>query len=94
LASRTKTRPPSKSKPPKRSRARKARATKEDSALLYWLAGGLIVLLVVLITLDVETPEIKGWFANREAPPEKLTHMPAKPPVSPQPALEKERRLK
>jgi lipoprotein-anchoring transpeptidase ErfK/SrfK len=61
---------------------------------LYWIAGGLIVLLVVLITLYVETPEIKGWFANREAPPKKLTHMPAKPPVSPQPTQEKERRLK
>jgi lipoprotein-anchoring transpeptidase ErfK/SrfK len=73
----------SKSKPSKRRR--KARAAKDDFALLYWIAGGLIVLLLVLITLYAETPQIKGWFANRETPLKKLTHAPAKPPVSPQP---------
>ena len=93
-APRTKTRPPSKSKPPKHPRARKARATKEDSSLLYWIAGGLIVLLLALVAIWVETPEIKGWFVSREAPPENLLPLPQKPPVPPQPNQEKERRLK
>jgi lipoprotein-anchoring transpeptidase ErfK/SrfK len=93
LASQTKSRPPSKSKPPKRPRARKARATKEDSALLYWIAGVLIVFLVALVAIWEETPEIKGWFVSREAPPENLLPLPQKPPVSPQPTP-KEARLK
>jgi lipoprotein-anchoring transpeptidase ErfK/SrfK len=60
---------------------------------LYWIAGGLVVLLLVLIALCYEIPEIKGWFATRQAPPEKLAQMPtpAKPPVSSQPTAEEER---
>ena len=81
----------SKSKPPKRPRARKARATRDDSTLLYWIAGGLVVLLVALVTLDVEAPVITAWFAKRQAPPEKLSHLPANPTVSPQPTAEEER---
>jgi len=94
LASRTKTRPPSKSQQPKRPRARKARTRHNDSTLLYWIAGGLIVLLLLLIAVYYETPKIKGWFANREVPPEKLIPMPAKPSVSPRPPQEEARRLK
>jgi len=66
-----------KSKPPKRPR--KTRAYKEDSALLYWIAGGLVVLLLALIAVYCETPEIRGWFANREVPPENLLPLPQKP---------------
>jgi lipoprotein-anchoring transpeptidase ErfK/SrfK len=87
--------PPRKSKPSKRPRARKGRASKNDFTLLYWIAGGLVVVLLVLIAIYYETPEIKGWFANRKAPPEKLaqtpTPLPAKPPVSSQPTSEEER---
>ena len=95
LASRTQTRPPSKSKPPKRprSRARKTRAHGEDSTRLYWIAGGLVVLLVLLMALDWEAPVIQGWFAKHERPLEKPVSMPAKPPVSPQ-LTEEEKRLK
>jgi len=92
LAPRTKNRPP-KSKPSKRPRARKTRAHKEDSTLLYWIAGGLIVLLVLLMALDWEAPVIQGWFAKHETPLGKLTPMPAKPPISPRPT-EEEARLK
>ena len=80
----TKTRPPSKSKPPKRPRTRKkGRTLKEDSVRMYWIAGGLVVLLIVLIALDMETPEIKGWFTNREALPEEHLPGPAKSPLHP-----------
>jgi lipoprotein-anchoring transpeptidase ErfK/SrfK len=94
LASPNKNRPPSKSKPPKRPRARKARAHPEDTTLLYWIAGGLIVLLLLLISVYYETPELRGWFANREAPPENLLPLPQKPSVPPHPTAEQERRLK
>jgi len=90
-APRSKTRPPSKSKQPKRPRARKTRAYKDDSILLLWIAGGLTVVLIALVVVYEEVPRIKAWFANREAPPEKITHTPAKPPVSPQPTVEEER---
>jgi lipoprotein-anchoring transpeptidase ErfK/SrfK len=86
----------SKSKPPRRARARKAHASGRESTLLYWIAGGLVFLLLVLIAICYETPEIKGWFATRQASPEKLaqTPAPAKSPVSSQPTAEEERRLK
>jgi lipoprotein-anchoring transpeptidase ErfK/SrfK len=86
----------SKSKPPRRPRARQARASRHDSTLLYWIAGGLVVLLLVLIAICYEIPEIRGWFATRQASPEKLaqTPAPAKPPGSSQPTVEEERRLK
>jgi lipoprotein-anchoring transpeptidase ErfK/SrfK len=74
----------SKSKPPRRRR--KARAAKNDFALLYWIAGGLIGLLIVLVTLDAETPRIKEWFAHREAPPQKFAPAPETPPVAEHPA--------
>ena len=89
-----KNRPP-KSKPPKRPRTRKSRLSKDDSALLYWIAAGLIVLLLVVIALYVETPEIKGWFANGEMPPptEMPAPLPAKQPVAPQ-LTDEQKRLK
>jgi lipoprotein-anchoring transpeptidase ErfK/SrfK len=82
----------SKSKTPKRPRARKARASRHDSTLLYGIAGGLAVLLILLMALDWETPVIKGRFAKHETPVGKPA--PMKPPVSPQPTAEDERRLK
>ena len=81
-----------KSRPPKRRR--KAGSTRANSALLYWIAGGLIVLLAVLIAICVETPEIKGWFASREVPPENLLPLPQKPSTPPQPTAEEVRRKK
>src|SRR5277367_4596145 len=75
----TKNRPPNKSKPPKRPRARKTRATKDDSALLYWIAGGLVVLLLLLGAVYYETPEIKSWFASSGVTPENLLALTEKP---------------
>src|SRR5271170_3488382 len=82
-----KNRPPKKPKSPKRPRTRKDRSSGENSFLPYWIAGGLVVLLVLLMALDWEAPVIKGWFVKREAPP-------AKPPISPQLTAEEERRQK
>ena len=87
----------SKSKPPRRPRARQARATRHDSTLLYWIAGGLVVLLLVLIAVCYEIPEIRGWFATRQAvTPKSSRRRPrrTKPPGSSQPTDEAERRLK
>jgi lipoprotein-anchoring transpeptidase ErfK/SrfK len=84
-------RPPPKLKQPKRPRARKTRAYKEDSALLVWIAGGLIFLLVLLMAVDWEAPVVKGWFAKREVPPENLLPLPQKPLPPPQSTAEKER---
>ncbi|MCE0521326.1 MAG: L,D-transpeptidase family protein [Methylacidiphilales bacterium] len=78
-AAQTKTRPPSKSKSPRRPRSRKPR---KESAAPYWIAGGLVVLLIALVVIYEEVPRIKAWFANREAPQKKIALMPAKPPVS------------
>jgi lipoprotein-anchoring transpeptidase ErfK/SrfK len=88
----TKNRPPKKSKSPKGRR--KTRATRDDSTLPYWIAGALVVVLVLLIALYVETPEIKKWFASHEQQPKKLTPLPAKPPVSPQPTAQEKHSLK
>jgi len=60
---------------------------------MYWIAGGLVVLLVLFGAVYYETPEIKSWFANTEVPPENLLPLPQKPPVTPQPG-EEEARLK
>src|SRR5277367_3156228 len=87
----TKNRPPNKSKPPKRPRARKTRAYKEDSSLLYWIAGGLVVLLLLLGAVYYETPQIKSWFASSEVPPENLLPLPVNPPA-PAPPTEEELR--
>jgi lipoprotein-anchoring transpeptidase ErfK/SrfK len=89
-----KNRPP-KSKSPKRPRTRKPRATRGNSTRSYWIAGGLVILLIAVIVLYVETPVIQGWFANREvsATPKKPAPGPVKPPVSHQ-LTEEEVRLK
>jgi lipoprotein-anchoring transpeptidase ErfK/SrfK len=92
-APRTPTRLPKKSKPPKRPRTRKARAAQEDATLLYWSAGGLVVLLLAFLVVYEEAPRIKGWFANRETPPENLPPLPQKPSPPAQPT-EEEARLK
>jgi hypothetical protein len=80
-----------KSKPPKRRR--KGRDAREDTTLLYWIAGGLVVLLVLLGAIYYEAPEIKSWFAKRETPPENLLPLPQKPSLSAQ-QTEEEARLK
>ena len=91
LATRNNTRPPPKSKPPKRRRSRKSRTPRDDSSLSYWIAGGLIVVLAALITVYVETPEIKAWFAQSEAPHEEPTHVPTQLPPSSQSTAEEQR---
>jgi lipoprotein-anchoring transpeptidase ErfK/SrfK len=81
-----------KAKLPKRSRARSPRGPQDDSSLLYWIAGGLIVLLVLIGAIYYETPEIKSWLGNDETPPENLLPLPQKPSA---PALtDEEVRLK
>ena len=82
-----------KSKPPKRPRSRKPRAAGDNSSLPYWIAGGLVVLLIVLGAIYYETPTIKGWFANSsdEVPPENLLPLPQKPSPPAQPSAEEVR---
>jgi lipoprotein-anchoring transpeptidase ErfK/SrfK len=102
LATAAKNRPPRKPKSPKRPRARKPRGPGNDSSLLYWIAGGLIVMLITLVALNWEAPLIKGWFANPETgtttPPENLLPLPQKPaekaPAPPQLTEEQQRFLK
>lgn len=95
LAPKAKNRPP-KSKPPKRPgpRVRKGRASRKDSNLLYWIAGGLVVLLVLFGEIYFAAPEIKGWFTSSGTPPENLLPLPQKPSPPAQPTVEEERRLK
>jgi lipoprotein-anchoring transpeptidase ErfK/SrfK len=82
LKAQTAKRPAPKSKkPPKRPR--KPRAAKEDSSLLYWIAGVLIFLLLGFAAVYYETPKIKSWFAGDETPPENLLPLPQKPEVQP-----------
>ena len=88
----TKNRPP-KSRPPRRTR-KGARATEEDFTRLYWIAGGLVVVLILFIALDWEAPVVRGWFAKGEPPPEKPAFAPVKPPISPPPPTEKDRLAK
>jgi lipoprotein-anchoring transpeptidase ErfK/SrfK len=96
LSPKAKNRPP-KSKPPKRpgTRKRKPGASGGDSNLLYWIAGGLVALLIVLGAIDYEIPEIKSWFAGSQAevPPENLLPLPQKPSPPPQPSEEEDARL-
>ncbi len=84
LAPKTKARPPSKGKTPKRPRTRKPRTGKDDSSAYYWIIGGLVVLLLVFAAAYYETPEIKSWIADQESPakeipPENLLPLPQKP---------------
>ncbi len=51
-------------RPPRRPRARKPRNSGDDSASVYWIAGGLVVLLLLLAVVYYETPEIKTWLAG------------------------------
>ena len=82
-----------KSKPPKRPRSRKPRAAGDKSRLPYWIAGGLVVLLIVFGAIYYETPTIKGWLANSsdEVPPENLLPLPQKPSPPAQPSAEEVR---
>jgi lipoprotein-anchoring transpeptidase ErfK/SrfK len=86
--------PPTKNRPPKLKparRTRKARSGREDFPWLYWIAGGLVVLLFALMALDWEAPVVSEWFMKREAPPEKRTSAAVKPSVLPRPTAEVER---
>ncbi len=69
---------PPKNKTPKRPR--RTRASGNDSRLLYWIAGGLIVLLGGLMVADWEAPVIRGWFATEKPEP-----LPDKPTIAPVP---------
>jgi len=60
---------------------------------LYWIAGGLIVVLVLLGAIYYEAPEIKSWFAKSETPPENLLPLPQKPSLPAQ-QTEEEAHLK
>jgi len=87
---------PIKNRPPKKSpkRPRKPRASRQDSTLPYWIAGGLIVVLALVIVLYIETPDIKRWMASSEVPPENLLPLPSKPTISLQQTEEQERMRK
>jgi len=91
LKATTKKRPAPKTKSPKRTRTSKPRTPRDNSTLLYWIAGGLVVILVLLAAIYYETPEIKSWFAGEntpEVPPENLLPLPQKPsaPIATQPS--------
>jgi len=92
LAPKTRNRPP-KGKTPKKPRARKPRGRRDDSNVLYWIAGALVVLLLMVIAAYVETPEIKAWLATTsdETPPENLPPLPQKPSPPHQPTADEER---
>jgi lipoprotein-anchoring transpeptidase ErfK/SrfK len=73
----TKNRPP-KAKAPKRARTRKPRSGGDDSRLLYWIAGGLVLVLIALMVADWEAPVIRGWFTQEKPEP-----LPDKPTIAP-----------
>ena len=88
LAPRGKKRPGG-AKPKSPRRPRKTRSGGESSSAPYWIAAGLIVLLLVIGAVYYETPAIQGWFVNREArslPEEPLPEKPA-PVVKPKPLV-------
>jgi len=77
---------PSKNKAPKiPKRPRRTRPGGNDSRLLYWIAGGLILVLAGLMVADWEAPVIRGWFENEkpEPLPDKPTIAPVPEPVKP-----------
>ena len=92
-----KTPPPSGSKPPKSPRRRGKRASRDDSKLLYGIAGGLVLVLVALVAIYIEAAPIKAWLTNRgpETPPPAGPETvrlnppvaPAKPSTPPSPTL-------
>jgi lipoprotein-anchoring transpeptidase ErfK/SrfK len=93
----------SSSKSPKRPRTRKPRrSSKGESTLSYWIAGGLILVLLGLIALYWQAPEVRSWFVSREPLPEKTeptsptiptastAHIAAPAPVPLKPTVETE----
>jgi lipoprotein-anchoring transpeptidase ErfK/SrfK len=78
---------PPRGKAPKRS-PRKPRRFEDQTTGLYWIAALLVVLLIAILAVYVEAPEIKAWFAGTEPPPPKLAlpSTPASPPA-PKPAV-------
>ncbi len=78
-------------------RPRKPRRADDKTALLYWIAALLIVLLLASIAAYVEAPEIKAWLAGSapnagkfplEPLPSSVPAPPPKPPpvIAPPPA--------
>jgi lipoprotein-anchoring transpeptidase ErfK/SrfK len=97
----------SKSKTPKPPRKRKPRASGNEAKLLYWIAGGLVFVLVVLVVIYAEADTIKAWFTNVSpgplpqeaplpgpAPAIAHTALPSVPPKAPTPAAEHQKTLK
>ena len=75
----TKNRPP-KIKAARKPRSRKPRRGDDDPRLMYWIAGALIVVLVLLMVADWEAPVIRGWFVTAKPEEEPL---PQKPTIAP-----------
>jgi lipoprotein-anchoring transpeptidase ErfK/SrfK len=85
-----------KSQPPRRPR--RPRREDEKATLLYWIAALLIVVLVGILAVYMEAPEIRAWFTGTEPLPEnpKPAPVPAPKPVvvkpaEPHPTAEEER---
>ncbi len=57
-------------KKPRTSRTPRPRRGRDESTLLYWIAGGLIVLIAALLVLLLEIHNIKDWYVNRTSPPQ------------------------
>jgi lipoprotein-anchoring transpeptidase ErfK/SrfK len=90
----TKNRPPRKPKAPKRPRSRASGRASDESHLAYWIAGGLVLLLIALVVLDWEAPVLKSWFAQEEPLPEELNKLPAEPLPTLSEAEERRKKLK
>jgi lipoprotein-anchoring transpeptidase ErfK/SrfK len=55
--------------------------------LVYWIAALLVVVLLAIVAVYLEAPEIKAWFAGSEPPAGKfpLEPLPSSPTVLPKP---------
>ena len=77
---------PPRGKSPKRPR--KPRRADDSATLLYWIAALLVVVLLAIIAVYIEAPEIKAWFAGSEPPPGKFP-LETLPQAAPAPAAPK-----
>ena len=77
---RAKSRSSSREKSPRRPRA--PRPGKDDSSVMYWIAGGLVLLLIAVIALYTQIPRLRDLLANHETASQPQTPGPAHAPPS------------